>query len=115
MPVSLDRRQAEEIDLRNYACPHCGQSTFTAVDKLSIGVALPTQCSGCGKNVGVPLKSLWLGLLLPVPAVFTLATLTDSWGTGMPIQTRALFALLPLSLTVVLGVLYSRVIPLVRR
>jgi hypothetical protein len=56
-----------------YDCPHCGKPTISAWRKATLGPALPTTCSACDENVGVPwgkssvaMLPFFAALLLPL-------------------------------------------------
>ncbi len=46
-----------------HSCPHCGAAGISALRKAFLGPALPTTCSECRKNVGVPYGKSMLALL----------------------------------------------------
>lgn len=51
-----------------FECPHCHKTGISLWGKLSLGPAIPTTCSQCGKKVGVPYYSL----LAAVPFVISI-------------------------------------------
>jgi hypothetical protein len=86
-------------------CPHCGEPGISVTRKLALGPAIPARCRSCGQRIGVPYIAAFAASL-PFFVAIPFAFIQSSLATG---------ALIWIGGAVVMGYLYWRFVPLIRR
>lgn len=100
--------------MKRYPCPHCGRATIPLWRRFCLGPAWPTVCSDCGRRVGVPWWSMWLGGLVGgLGSGF--AFLVGPARRTLTVETRLEVGILLVGALALLLVASVRWVPLVRR
>ncbi len=92
--------------MEKHTCPHCGQQGISALRKQLLGPVLSTNCSECGGTVSVPFGKTFLSLSPFYVSLFVLLFVAEN---GLLSFWVGAFG------AMITGVLWSSIVPLVKR